>query len=197
LNLALATAAGRLSATDVATGVAASAAVPMEQAPEQAAMTARRGAAAWLWSAAAGFDRRGTSRLGATHVATGVAASGTAMAVQPAEQAMMATTAAGRLRSAAAGFDRRRTRRLRATNVTTCVAATGMVPMEQARKQAAVTGRTRITTARLWRTARRFCAAVAAAKQVERLRAVCAGEQRQAGQQGQRQHNPTLHGTYS
>jgi hypothetical protein len=69
--------------------------------------------------------------------------------------------------------------------------------MEQAAEQAAMTMTTRTTTAWLRRTARRFCAAVAAAKHVEGLRGVRAGDQTQAGQQGQRQHNPTLHGTYS
>jgi hypothetical protein len=170
----------------------------VEQAAEQAAMTTSTGIAAGrLRSAAADFDRRGASRLGAAHVATSVAATGMAMTVQPAKQAVMATTTAGRLRSAAADFDRRGAGRLGAPDVTTCVAATTSVLVEQAAKQATVTRATRITTARLGCTARRFCAAVAAAKQVERFRARCAGEQRQAGQQGQRQHNPTLHGTYS
>jgi hypothetical protein len=191
----LATAAGRLGATHIATGVAAAGVVPMEQTAEQAAMATTT--AGRLWSAAANFDRRGASRLGTAHVATGVAAAGMAMAVQPAKQAVMATTTAGRLRSAAADFDRRGAGRLGATDVTTCVAATTTVLVEQAAQQAAVTRATWITTAWLGCTARRFCAAVAAAKQVERLRARCAGEQRQAGQQGQRQHNPTLHGTYS
>jgi hypothetical protein len=178
-------------------------AVLAEQAAEQTAMTRAAGgfAAGRLRSAASGFDRGGTSRLGTAHVTTGVAATGMTMAVQPAEQtAMLAATgrfAAGRRGGAASGFDRGGTSRLGTADVATCVAATGIVPMEQAAEQAAMTRRTGITTAWLRRTARRFCAAVAAAKQIERLRGICAGEQRQAGQQGQRQHNPTLHGTYS
>jgi len=210
-GIQLHTAAGRLGrATYVTTAVATATAMVMEQAAEQTAMAASRSAAGWLRSAAGGCDWRGTGRLGATNVATTAAtavatavATATAMAIPPAEQTAVAAgrSAAGRLGRAARGFNRRGTGRFGAAHVATtvaaCIATATAMAMKQAAEQAAMTRTTRITTAWLRRTARRFCAAVAAAKQVEGLRGVCAGDQPQAGQQGQRQHNPTLHGTYS
>jgi hypothetical protein len=175
----------------------------MEQAVEQAAVTsAAAGVTAGRGrSAAADFDRGGAARGGTTHVAAGVAAAGAAMAMQPTEQTAMTATAtgvaAGRRWRTAADFDRGGAGGLGTADVAACIAAAAMVTVEQTGQQAAMARGTRITTAWLGCTARRFCAAVAAAKQVERFRARCAGEQRQAGQQGQRQHNPTLHGTYS
>jgi hypothetical protein len=191
------TAAGRLRG---AAGIATAATVmPMEQAAKQTAVAAGRSAAGRLWSAASGFDRRGTNRLGATCVAAIAAATAMMPMEQAAEQTAVAAgrSTAGRLRSAASRFHRSGADRLRATAGATCVTTATAVAIEQAAEQSAMTMTTITTTARLRRTARRFCAAVAAAKQIERLRGVRAGDQPQAGQQGQRQHNPTLHGTYS